>query len=337
MTISLNELETLAVRALMAAGASRPQAESTARALVAADAQGLASHGVSRVAMYAAHLRAGRVVGDAVPQLRASKPAAALIDAGDGFAFAACEMAVAEACARAKTYGVGIAAVCNSHHFGAAGHHLMPAAAQGLVALACGNSPAAMPVAGGRRALLGTNPLAAVFPRRSGPPVLIDLSLSEVARGKLMVAAKKGEAIPLGWALDEHGEPTTDAQAGLRGSMLPFGSAQGGVKGAMLALMVELLVVSLAGAHFGAEADSFFEDQGNRPKLGQVFLVIDPGALTGSEHSLDRVEALLAAMQQDAGVRVPGERRERLAAAAQRDGITLPDNVLAPLRELAGA
>lgn len=335
--IVLPELETLTTRALQAAGASALQAASTARALVAADAEGLASHGVSRVAMYASHLRAGRVDGHAVPVVQARKPAAALVDAADGFAFPACELAVQEASSRALSQGIAVAAVCNSHHFGAAGHHLMAAARQGLVAMAFGNSPAAMPVAGGRRALLGTNPIAAAFPRRTGSPVLIDLSLSEVARGKLMVAAKKGESIPLGWALDEQGQPTTDAQAGLRGSMLPFGSAQGGVKGAMLALMVELLVVSLAGAHFGAEADSFFEEQGNRPRIGQVFLAIDPGALTGSAHSAERVEALLSAMLQDPEVRIPGQRREGLAAQAALKGVDIPENVLGPLRALAAA
>lgn len=335
MKIALSELETLAVRALQAAGASAQQAQATARALVAADAQGLASHGVSRVPMYAGHLRAGRVDGQAVPTVTSTLPAAALVDAHDGFAFPACELAVQEASNRALTQGLGIAAVCNSHHFGAAGQHLLPAAERGLVALALGNSPAAMPVAGGRRALLGTNPLAAAFPRRQAAPVLIDLSLSEVARGKLMVAAKKGDPIPLGWALDEHGQPTTDAQAGLRGSMLAFGSAQGGVKGAMLALMIELLVVSLAGARFGAEADSFFDEAGNRPRIGQVFLVINPAALAGADVSAERTEALIAAMLVDPDVRLPGERRVRLAAAAERDGVDVPDSVLTPLRELA--
>ena len=101
-----------------------------------------------------------------------------------------------------------------------------------------------MAAAGGKRPLFGTNPIAAVFPRRAGAPLLIDLSLSEVARGKLMVAAKEGKAIPLGWALDGEGQPTTDPKAGLEGSMLPMG----GTKGAMLALVVELLVTALTGA-----------------------------------------------------------------------------------------
>ncbi len=113
--------------------------------------------------------------------------------------------------------------------------------------------------------------------------------------------------------------------------MLPMG----GTKGAMLALLVELLVTSLTGARFGAEADSFFEAQGNQPRIGQAFIVIDPGALAGSETYGARVEALLAAMLQDEGVRVPGYRREALAKKAAQQGIEVAEATLAPVRELA--
>ncbi|QHE89074.1 Ldh family oxidoreductase [Hydrogenophaga sp. BPS33] len=333
--ISIAELQLLADAALRAAGASPLQAGATARALVAADAQGLASHGVSRVAMYAGHLRAGRVDGDATPSVRAGRGASVLVDADDGFAFPACELAIGEAIQRARQEGIAIAGVCNSHHFGAAAYHLEAVARAGLVGLAMGNSPAAMPVAGGARALLGTNPLAAVFPRQGAAPLVIDLSLSEVARGKIMVAASKGEPIPLGWALDAHGQPTTDAAAALQGSMLPFGSAGGGVKGGMLALMVELLVISLTGARFGAEADSFFEAEGNRPRIGQLFIAIDPAGMAGMPVYQARLEALVAAMQAEAGVRLPGARRERLAAQAKAEGLNIPSPLLQSLRELA--
>jgi (2R)-3-sulfolactate dehydrogenase (NADP+) len=141
---------------------------------------------------------------------------------------------------------------------------------------------------------------------------MIDLSLSEVARGKLMVAAKDGKSIPLGWALDADGEPTTDPQRGMLGAMLPVGAASS-PKGAMLALMVELLVTAVIGAQFGFEASSFFVDEGNRPRIGQAFIVIDPGALAGRDSFLARVEVLVAEMQRD-GVRLPGARRERCAA-----------------------
>jgi len=200
------------------------------------------------------------------------------------------------------------------------------------VGLAFGNSPAAMPAAGGKRPIFGTNPIAAVFPRQNARPITIDLSLSEVARGKLMVAAKKGEAIPLGWALDAQGNPTTDAAEGMQGSMLPAG----GTKGAMLALIVELLVTALTGAQFGAEADSFFVKEGNQPKLGQAFIVIDPGALAGNDTYAARVEALLSAMLVDEGVRIPGYRRFDLAEVARKHGIDVNDATLAAVQALAG-
>ncbi|MCW8175843.1 Ldh family oxidoreductase [Verminephrobacter aporrectodeae] len=329
---TLQELQTLTRRALENAGASAAQAEPTARALVAAEAQGLASHGLARVPMYVGHMEAGRVVGNARPRIQAERAGAVLIDAGDGFAFAACELAVGQAIARARVCGIAIGAVTNSHHFGVAAHHLEAVAAEGLVGLAFGNAPAAMPAAGGRRALFGTNPIAAVFPRQGAKPVTVDLSLSEVARGKLMLAAKKGEAIPLGWALDAQGNPTTDPAKGLEGSMLPAG----GAKGAMLALIVELLVTSLTGAQFGAQADSFFVKEGNRPKLGQAFIVVDPSALSGSATYFARVEALMSAMLADAGVRVPGYRRFDLALRAQSLGIDVPEATLVPIRVLAG-
>jgi (2R)-3-sulfolactate dehydrogenase (NADP+) len=331
--ISLERLDALVRGALLRAGANDEMAAATAAALVAAEAQGLASHGLSRVAQYATHLRNGRAVGTALPRIVNQKPAAFLVDAGNGLAFAACALAIREGIARARTNGVAFAGVTNSHHFGAAAFHLMPAADAGLVALAFGNSPAAMPMHGGRRALFGTNPIAAAFPRRGEPPIVVDLSLSEVARGKLMVAAKKGESIPLGWALDKDGQPTTDPNAGLTGMMLPAG----GVKGAMLALVVELLCCALTGAAYGFEADSFFVDAGNRPRIGQAFLVVDPAALAGRDVYLDRVETLVGAMLADDGVRLPGVRRQRLDAAARERGIEVADATLASLEALANA
>jgi (2R)-3-sulfolactate dehydrogenase (NADP+) len=148
-----------------------------------------------------------------------------------------------------------------------------------------------------------------------------------VARGKLMVAAKEGRSIPPGWALDKHGEPTVDPKAGMEGSMLPIGAVSS-PKGAMLALMVELLVTALVGAHFGFEASSFFVEEGNRPRIGQAFIVIDPGALAGAAAYLDRVEVLVAEMMKDEGVRLPGARREALRRKAEEKGLAVPDGLL---------
>ena len=160
---------------------------------------------------------------------------------------------------------------------------------------------------------------------------MIDLSLSEIARGKLMVAAKEGKAIPLGWALDRDGNPTTDPKAGLAGSMV----AMGGTKGAMLALIVELLVTALTGAAMGFEASSFFVDEGNRPRIGQAFLVIDPDALAGRSVFFDRIEALVLEMTKEPEVRLPGQRRNVLAAKAAADGVEIPAALLLQLQQLA--
>jgi (2R)-3-sulfolactate dehydrogenase (NADP+) len=330
---SLAEARDVAYAALARAGANEAMARSTADALADAEAQGLASHGLSRIPQYVTHLRNGRADGDAVAAVVASRGGAVLVDAACGLAFPACTLAVGHAIARAREFGVSFAGVRNSHHFGVAAHHLMPVAGAGMVGLAFGNSPSAMPAAGGRTPLFGTNPIAAVFPRRQDAPLVIDLSLSEAARGKVMVAAKQGKPIPLGWALDRNGNPTTDAQAALEGSMLPMG----GAKGAMLALIVELLACGLTGAAMGFEADSFFVDEGNRPRIGQAFLVIDPGALAGRAVYDERVETLVAAMLGDDGVRLPGVRRSALAVKAATEGIEVPDALAAQLQALAGS
>jgi (2R)-3-sulfolactate dehydrogenase (NADP+) len=255
------------------------------------------------------------------------KGAALLVDACRGLAFPACELAVREGVAVARELGVCFAGVTNSHHAGVVVDHLRPAAAAQLVGLGFANSPAARPAAGGRHPVFGTNPVAAVFPRRASDPLLIDLSLSEVARGKLMVAAKEGRAIPLGWALDKEGKPTTDSRAGLEGSMLPIGAATS-PKGAMLALVVELLVVALTGARFGFEASSFFVEEGDVPRIGQAFILIDPAALAGSDVYFERMEAVVSEMLADEGVRLPGERRLALERKARTGGIEVPDGLM---------
>ncbi len=333
MKIQFDALTELIAAELRRAGANEHMASAAAKALVLAEAQGLGSHGLSRVSQYATHLRNGRANGAAIPVIVKHSGSAVLVDAQAGLAFAACDLAVSEAIAAAKHSGVAFAGVVRSHHCGVVVDHLRAVAHAGMVGIGFANSPAAMPAAGGRHPIFGTNPIAAVFPRRGHLPLMLDLSLSEVARGKLMIAAKEGRSIPEGWALNASGQPTTDPKAGLAGSMLPFGSgSQASPKGAMLALMVELLVTAVIGARFGYEASSFFVDEGNSPGLGQAFIVIDPGALAGHDQFLDRVEVLVQEMLMDEGVRLPGTRREALRQKAMTEGIEVPDVLLANLR-----
>ncbi|MBC7601006.1 MAG: Ldh family oxidoreductase [Polaromonas sp.] len=332
--LSIEQATLLAARALRHAGAGEAMAISTARALVRADAQGLASHGLSRVPQYATHLRNGRADGLALAGITRHKGAAVLIDAKQGLAFPACDLAVATAISTAQSMGVCFAGVTNSHHCGVLVDHLRAVTDAGMVGLAFANSPAAMPTAGGKHPIFGTNPVAAAFPRRNADPLMIDLSLSEVARGKLMVAARDGQPIPLGWALDSQGQPTTDAKAGLAGSMLPLGAVSS-PKGSMLALIVELLVTAVVGAQFGFEASSFFVDEGNAPRIGQAFVVIDPGALAGSDVYYERMETLVSEMLIDDGVRLAGARRTSLEKQAMQSGLTIPDALKTQLDLLA--
>jgi len=336
MTITTAEALTLATAALRAAGAAPAMADATAEALVAAEAMGQGGHGLSRLAMYCAFLRNGRADGAARPEIIAERGGAVLISARHGLAYPALLLAEAELRARTTTHGIACAGITDSHHSGAMGLPVARLAGAGLVgaglvALAFTNSPAAMPVPGGKRPLLGTNPVAAAYPRRGAAPLVIDLALSAVARGRVMKAAQDGAPIPQGWALDAEGRPTTDAKAALGGAML----AMGGEKGAALALVVELLCVALTGAAFGFEADSFFTDEGNQPRLGHFLLAVDPGAMAGQAVFLDRIEVLAAAALAEPGVRLPGARRQGLVDRAAAEGLVLTEAAEASLRRLA--
>jgi (2R)-3-sulfolactate dehydrogenase (NADP+) len=205
-------------------------------------------------------------------------------------------------------------------------------AREGLVGVAFTNSPAAIPPWGGRKALFGTNPVAFAFPRKGADPIIVDLALTTVVRGKIMLAMQRGEKIPEGWALDRNGKPTTDPKEAIeRGSLFPIG----GAKGAMLALAFELVCASLTGSAIGAEADSFFSEEGNKPRIGQAFLAIDPGALAGRERYFERVETVVTTMLADEGVRLPGSKRFASAKRAVGEGIEVADDLLARIERLA--
>jgi (2R)-3-sulfolactate dehydrogenase (NADP+) len=324
------ELQALAVRVLVAAGTAEANAAPTADALIAAELDGLASHGVSRLPFYADQIKAGKVDGKAVPTV--SRPAAALIrvDACCGLAFPAIDLGFEAASLVARESGLVAIAIANSHHAGVVGHHVERLAAQGLVGIAFANTPAAIAPWGGTRGIFGTNPIAFACPRSAAPPLVIDLSMSIVARGKLLIAAAKGEPIPAGWALDKEGNPTTDAMAALAGTIEPIG----GAKGAALAFMVEILAAGLTGSQFGFEATSFFDAKGPPPRTGQLFLALDPIALAGPSFG-NRIEILCAAILEDPAIRLPGERRLKMRARLSREGIAVPAKLLADLRQRA--
>jgi (2R)-3-sulfolactate dehydrogenase (NADP+) len=324
------DLLRLARIALERAGANSKMAEAAARHLVRAEEQGLPTHGMSRVPFYCGMLRKGRADGAAQPAMVADRAATCLIDNRDGLPYVSAQWAVEEVIQRARRNGIGFAGIRNSAHVGVLGIHLLPIAEAGLVGFAFTNSPAAIPAWGGKKALFGTNPVAAAFPRKNQPPLIIDLAMTTVVRGKIMMAMKRGERIPEGWALDRNGKPTTDPKEAIEhGSLFPIG----GAKGAMLALMFELVCAALTGSAIGPEADSFFSDEGNRPRIGQAFIAVDPGGLAGLNKYFERTEAVVATMLADPEVRLPGARRFASEASAKK-GLEVPDELIAQIEKL---
>ncbi|CAA9344353.1 MAG: Ureidoglycolate dehydrogenase, partial [uncultured Microvirga sp.] len=259
--LTLASAEDLVAETLVRCRTREKNARIVARALVAAEADGLKGHGLSRLPSYAAQAKAGKIDGGAEPVVSRPKPTVVAVDAAHGFAFPAIEAAGAALPEAARMQGVADSPIRRSHHCGAAGHPVERLAEGGLVALLFANTPAAIAPWGGSRGVFGTNPIAFACPLPGRAPIVVDLSLSKVARGNVLAAKQRGEPIPEGWAFDAEGRPTTDPQAALDGTMAPLGDA----KGTALALMVELLAAGLTGAVYAADASSFLDAEGPPP------------------------------------------------------------------------
>lgn len=328
--VAIGDLEREVAAALIRAGTQDDAARSVAGALVAAEVDGQKGHGLSRVASYVAQVRVGKVMGQARPQLHFPKPGLVQVDAQRGFAYPALDLALDHLPAVARTQGIAAAAIVRSHHAGMLGRVVERLAEHNLVALMFANTPSAMAAWGGRRAIYGTNPIAFAWPRRGRPPLVVDLALSEVARGRILAAAQAGDPIPEGWAVDVDGRPTTDAKAALAGTLLP----SGGPKGAALALMVELLAVGLTGQSLAFEASSFLDAEGGPPDVGQLVVAIDAAAFAAEGLAQARLEAIASAIAADAGARLPGERRLARRQTARRDGVEVDRRLLTQLQTL---
>lgn len=328
--VSLVEAQTLGEKILMAHSVGQRNATLTIASLLRAEMEGLPSHGFSRIPYYAAQSAAGKVDGHAVPLVERPRPGVVTVDARCGFAFSAFADGLPVAARAAKESGVALLAVRNSHHAGVLGFPVADLAEQGLVAMGFANSPASLAPYGGKKVTFGTNPLAMACPRKDAPPLVIDLSMGLLARGKILQAAKKGELIPEGAAVDAQGNPTRDPAKAFDGALLPFG----GPKGYALALMVEIMSAALTGASLAIEASSLFTPDGPAPRLGQSFLIMDPAATAGASF-VDRVEQLLTFITDQPGTRLPGDRRIGLSQQArQSNSINLSDDLLAELHSL---
>jgi (2R)-3-sulfolactate dehydrogenase (NADP+) len=326
-TISLAEAEVLVAGALERNRTAKDNARAVATALVLAEADGIKTHGLLRTAFYAAQAKAGKVDGFATPGVTIPRPGVAVIDANNGFAYPAIDLALARLPEMAAACGIAAAGIGRSHHCGVAGHHAERLADAGLVALFFANGPAAMAPWGGKTAVFGTNPIAFACPLPAREPIVVDLSLSKVARGNVMAAAKKGEPIPEGWALDAEGRPTTDANAALAGTMVPLGDA----KGTALALMVELIAAGLTGSNFAAEASSYFDAEGPPSMTGQFIIAMDPAVFASG---VERFAVLARSIEEQQGARLPGMRRYALRKRAEKAGLQVSDVLLAELKAL---
>lgn len=326
-TLTLGQAQTLVAAALTRCRTSAANAAVVARALVAAEADGLKGHGLSRTPTYAAQAKVGKVDGFAAPKIERRRPGAVAIDAAHGFAYPAIDAALDVLPEMARQAGIACAAIFRSHHCGAAGHPVERLAELGFVAMMFANTPAAIAPWGGTKAVFGTNPIAFACPLLGRPPLVLDLALSKVARGNILAAKQKGEKIPPGWALDAAGEPTTDPDAALAGTMLPLGDA----KGTPLALMVELLAAGLTGANFAADASSFLDDKGPPPGTGQLIMVFDPTAFGGSD---EHIAELISAIETQPGTRLPGSRRLAARRRAAAEGLAVSDALVAEIEAL---
>lgn len=329
-TFAIADIHHLAVQALVTHNSGNENANMVADALVAAEIDGLSGHGLSRLPSYCSQSVSGKIDGHAIPVASQVATAAVNIDAQHGFAYPAMELAIDKLCALTPATGIAVAAVTHSHHCGAAGYHVEKLAQRGLIGLLFANTPKAIAPWGGQKGIFGTNPIAFAAPRKDKDPMVIDLALSKVARGKIMVANQEKQPIPEGWALDSAGRPTTDPAAALSGTMIPMGDA----KGAALVLMVEILAAALTASNFGFEASSFFEAEGDSPGVGQLLLAFAPNPLS-KEQFFTRVEDLFEEILSQNNTRLPGERRLALRLKASQDGLLLTEQQYEQLRNLA--
>lgn len=326
-TLTLDQVEALAAECLTASGASALQSGAVARSIRDAEAEGTRGIGLGYLPFYCGHLRVGKIAGAAVPVVTAPAPGTLQVDAADGFAHPAFEVGEAALVAAAQAQGIAMLGITNAYACGILGYFTARLAGQGLVALMFANASSTMAPWGGRVPFFGTNPWSIAAPRE-GAPLVIDASSSATAYVNLVQAAQEGRSIPPHWALDAEGQPTTDAAAGLEGSIAPAG----GHKGSALALMVEVLAAGLTGAHFSHQASSLGDDLGGPPRLGQTLIAIRPG----SPDFAARIETLLSDMAAQPGVRVPGDRRHANRRRTEVEGVAVDDELMAHLREIGG-
>lgn len=301
VVVTPEQIEAAVRAVLVAGGAGEANAASVARVLAVAEAVGNTSCGLYYAPVFFEQMRLGKVDGRATPQVSRSG-AAVLVDAACGFAHPAIEAGLPHLLEAVAEHGIAAAAVRNSYNCLALADHVLPIAAKGLIGICVANAPASVAPPGARTPLVGTNPIAFAAPAPDGGMIVVDQGMSVATKTEIVLRKMHGKPIPVGWAQDSAGQPTTDPAVGLAGSLL----ASGGQKGANIALLVEILAAALTGSNLSAEASGFSDAAGGPSRVGQFILAIDPNRFSdGFAGAIGR----LADSYRLAGVRLPGKKR----------------------------
>ncbi|WP_166418440.1 Ldh family oxidoreductase [Cochlodiniinecator piscidefendens] len=331
-TLSLSEIEDISFRALVASGTSEKNARPLAVATAATEADGVASHGLAYIPIYCEHVQCGKVDGQAESALSQPRPSVLTVDAGTGFAHAAIDAGFEKLIPLAREQGVAVLAIKNSYNCGVLGYHTYRLAQAGLLGMGFTNAPASIAPSGGAKPVVGTNPFSIAAPNEQGEPaILIDQSASTIAKSEVMKHAREGKPIPEGWALDDQGNPTTDPNVGLKGSMAP----SGGYKGVGVALLVEMLAAAMTGATLGINAAPFSGTAGGPPKTGQFFIAIDPAATSGGDFAA-RMADLVGAIHNQDGAHLPGDGRGQKRIRSASEGVAVNTATLQRIEALIG-
>jgi LDH2 family malate/lactate/ureidoglycolate dehydrogenase len=329
------EIRSLAARLAIAVGVSPNDAEILSRALVDADLHGVSTHGISRLNIYLQRIEKGLIVPNTELLIERHGGSVLTLNANNGLGQVQAVKALDLLLPLAKQNGIAAATIRNSQHFGALSYYCNRAADEGLVLLAMTNCEPAMSPEGGYQAFFGTNPIAASFPTGKGFNIKIDLATSVVARGNIIAAQKKKQPIPEGWALDQHGEPTTDAQEALLGTVLTMA----GHKGYALALMVEVFSSVLSGAAIGPEIGSMYKDMDRKQDVGHFFCLLNIAAFLDLNEFKQRIDETIDRVKSSkkrpgvGEILIPGERSARNAKANEAQGISVSDETLAELEQ----
>ncbi|MFJ4264367.1 Ldh family oxidoreductase [Paenarthrobacter nicotinovorans] len=335
MHVAGNELERIVKGVLRAAGLRESTAGTVAHLTVRADLQGVTTHGVSRLSYFLARIDAGVMELDPDPMVSTDMLSTALLDARNGWGQVAMTQAMEMAVDKASRTGIGAVSVAHSNHFGVAGHYVELAACAGLIGVAMTNASPAMAPYNATETFLGTNPIAFGIPTQDAP-IVLDMSSSLVAKGKILRAQLEGATtIPVGWAYDKNGVPTTDPMAAMTGLLAPIG----GAKGAGLALAIDLLSGVLSGTALTGRVSSVV-DLSRPSETGHLAIAINPEAFVGREQftrDVSQVASRISAMPAADGTTVllPGELERKRTQAAAEAGIQLADDVATDLAQLA--